>query len=1021
MPRPFHQKAHAISRLALYFLVALGVYPQHSQCQQLIPKFSVLNSDVGLSQNSVYTIYQDRQGYMWFGTGDGLNRYDGRNIRVFKAGTGDHSANNNTIRGNICEDHIGGIWYTNETGIYSFDPATEQIRKWVDFKTDVVTYYTGIMIDHDQRFWMLNPTKGLVCFDPVTRQLTELLIPVTVAQPELIIRAEKSGDDILLFVTGLPGMIRFNTRQKKFDIVLKDLLLTTASAVPGGLLLWTGNKLWMYDSLTSQLTSVPIEPGAVIRSAIRDQDNRIWITTQGQGLMAYWTQSNKSVSFKHDPNIESSLPFNFATTMLLDRTGNLWIGTDGAGVAKLDLKASRFNRFPVPGETYPGLNEYFVRCLYEDPDGRIWFGTLNHGLCVYNPITGTVATFTVSGSKPSSKSSNNSVTSLLAMPDGNLLVGHSDGIFMLNKKSGILEPVLLATSYQARGEFRAYQMIREDNHTLICATSYGMVRLVLGPDGKYKATAPFPFAGAATSLAIRTDSVWITTRMFGLTLAHINQLADRHSSPLLARMNLLNIHQDELMDSILWISSGSGLIRFNQQTRQYKILNEAHGIKGNLVYGLIEDDQHNYWFSTNSGLCFMDRQTGNIRLFTVKDGLQSNEFNSNAFHKGQSGTLYFGGVNGFNWFRSGAELSRQPSPGAAVTAVLVNNVPAHNDSTFYISKQLTLPYHRNDLAFEMAVFDYSQPESNQVQYQLDGWEDQWFTSPFMLVRYHNLPPGTYTFRVRGSSGGNPWGPEASVRIVIEAPFWMTSWFYSAVGVIFLIIVIAVTRTNARRKIARKLQQLEKQKALLEERERISKDLHDDLGSGLSRIFILSEMTRKSGTRDQEFAQHQLEKISAASTELLTNLGNLVWSHNPANDSLLKLFAYMREHLGQLFDETPIALTITLPEPEADILVPATWRRNVYLSVKEALHNVLKHAHASVATLTVVITGNTLCITVQDNGVGFDAQAIIPGNGTGNMKKRIQDCGGTMEISSAPGKGARIQFDIPIPAAPDVAL
>jgi len=456
-------------------------------------------------------------------------------------------------------------------------------------------------------------------------------------------------------------------------------------------------------------------------------------------------------------------------------------------------------------------------------------------------------------------------------------------------------------------------------------------------------------------------------------------------------------------------------------TRKYKVLNEADGIRGNMTYGLLEDDRHNYWFSTNAGLCFMDRKTGSIRLFTVKDGLQSNEFNGNAFHKGLSGTLYFGGVNGFNWFRSGAEASLQPPPQAAVTAVLVNNQPAHNDSLFHGTRQLVLPYHRNDLAFEMAVFDYSQPESNQVQYQLDGWEDQWITSPFMLVRYHNLPPGNYTFRVRGSSGGNPWGPEFTVNILIEAPFWMTSWFYTLAGVAFLVAVVAITRANARRKIAIKLQQLEKQKALLEERERISKDLHDDLGSGLSKIFIISEMTRKSGTRDQEFTQHQLEKISASSTELLTNLGNLVWSHNPANDSLGKLFAYMREHLGQLFDETNTSLTINLPEPGVDTLVPATWRRNVYLSAKEALHNVVKHAQATSASLTVAILENTLSITVRDNGIGFDTQSMATGNGMGNMKKRVQDCGGRMKVTSDPGEGCCIQFDIPIPATRDLAL
>lgn len=1023
MPRHFRQKNSQI--LTLFFLLIIGLIgnTQLSLAQQLMPKFDLLNSDQGLSQNSVYTTYQDRQGYMWFGTGDGLNRFEGKNIRVFKAGTGGLSpAFINTIRGNICEDSKGTLWHANETGIYAYDPATEQIKRWVEFSEGAVAYYSSILIDGTQTLWIINPTKGLVSYNLATHELRQQPLPVALEHDQIVLSNEPSGEYILMCISGQPGITRFNIRTRIFDVAFQDL--EVKKAVPGSqsLLLVNGDHLWMYDSASRKTTSIPVAAGTAIRDVTLDHEKRIWITTQGQGLIAYWLQTNKTVSYKHDPNTSSSLPFNFTTSLLLDRTGNLWIGTDGAGVAKLDLKASRFNRFPVPGETYPDLNEYFVRCLYEDTEGKIWFGTLNHGLCVYNPATGTVSSFIVPESERSSNSQANSVTSLLAMPDGAFLVGHSDGIFIFNRRSNKLESVLSAATEQSRDPFRVYQMIRGGDQTVICATSYGIVKLRLNADGRYVPTAPFPLAGATTGMILRSDdSVWITSRVFGLSLVHINKLAEHHSSDLFARMNLLSMHQDELNDSVLWICSGSGLIRFNQMTRTYKVLNEADGVKGNMVYGLLEDDQHNYWLSTNSGLCLMDRKTGSIRLFTVKDGLQSNEFNGNAFHKGLSGTLYFGGVNGFNWFRSGAELSSQPSPPAAVTAVLVNNQPAHNDSLFHATGRLVVPYYRNDLAFEMAVFDFSQPESNQVQYQLDGWEDQWITSSFMLVRYHNLPPGTYTFRVRGSSGGNPWGPESSVSILIEAPFWMTSWFYAVAGVIFLIAVVVITRANARRKIARKLQQLEKQKALLEERERISKDLHDDLGSGLSKIFIISEMTRKSGTRDQEFAQHQLEKISAASTELLTNLGNLVWSHNPANDSLGKLFAYMREHLGQLFDETSTDLTITLPEPGTDTLVPATWRRNVYLSVKEALHNVLKHARATKASLTVVIRNETLIISVVDNGIGFDTQALATGNGMGNMKKRVQDCRGRLEITSTPGKGSSILFEIPIPTTQELAL
>jgi signal transduction histidine kinase len=313
----------------------------------------------------------------------------------------------------------------------------------------------------------------------------------------------------------------------------------------------------------------------------------------------------------------------------------------------------------------------------------------------------------------------------------------------------------------------------------------------------------------------------------------------------------------------------------------------------------------------------------------------------------------------------------------------------------------------------MAALDYTRPEANKLQYRLSGWDHNWVITFDKSARYSNLPPGNYTLRVRASNSGDTWGNEERIFIMIQAPFWKTNWFYASVTILVLGVVIAATRSVAQRRLNRKLRELEKQQAVMHERERISKDIHDDLGSGLSKISILSELAKHSKTGD-DFTLRQLSKISDASHELIDNLGELIWSHNPANDSLKKLLWYIREHLGPVFDGTEMHFTITIPELSPDKDIPAEWRRNVFLITKEALHNVLKHSKATEVTLSFTVVTDRLQLTVTDNGCGFDVnQKSRSGNGLTNIRKRVEACRGLLHIDSKPGMGTRVHVEVPI--------
>ncbi|MCW3108756.1 MAG: hypothetical protein JWQ09_3262, partial [Segetibacter sp.] len=477
-------------------------------------------------------------------------------------------------------------------------------------------------------------------------------------------------------------------------------------------------------------------------------------------------------------------------------------------------------------------------------------------------------------------------------------------------------------------------------------------------------------------------------------------------------IDLRSVRRDEKAQEYLWIGSGKGLIHFNTFTHAYQVWDEKDGMANSYVYGSLEDSTGNVWLSTNKGLSFYNRQENKFENYSFLDGLQSNEFNTQAFYKSTTGVFYFGGIKGFNWFKPGYVGKEHIKPVAAITSIEINDELFQKDSGYLFHQKITVDYNRNDFNFQFAALDYTRPEANKVQYILEGWDNAPLTTENKSARYANLPPGNYTLKLKVSNADGVWSDEERINIIIQSPFWKRPWFIVTLTLVLLLAIIFVTYRISLLKAKRKLRQLEKQIAVDAERYRISADMHDEIGSGITHIALLSELIQTQH-KDEKEIKKDIHIIATSARKLVQTISEIIWALSPQNDTLENLLAYTREQSQQYFEPLEMQFNIYFPDVVPDIKLSNAERRNLYLVTREALNNAMKHSGATTIQLKLEIKTTKYCFTVTDNGTGINEKKSKPGsNGLPNMKKRMEDIGGTIEWQSLE-KGTSVEYCLPV--------
>jgi len=990
-----------------YAVIAIFiVFTFPAYAQNIIPRFENIGVNDGLSQSSVYSIYQDKKGFMWFGTADGLNRYDGQNIRIYKI-SDKKIANSNFIHGNICEDSHGNIWFCNETGLYQYDPLNDKLGRKVTFSQ--YQWTGGIFIDSNDVFYLLNPATGIYGYRINTNHFfftasrfakpyTTFSVGGLATNFKNAIWVKMPDNNGMIFLNTQTGRVKYYKTPFKFHSTFYARNGKLYNVEVPGKITVTDTALHIFDTL-----NYPLPKGKMlaVQSVYSDDYHRLWISTIDDGLLCYDENTRAFTHYLHDNAKQKSLPINIISPLCIDRSGNLWIGTDGSGVCKLDLKPPKFNLFPLNEGDYKFLKDYFIKCFYEDENGHIWFGTLSSGLNIYDPQTRRIKNYNF----PSSKTKGLPgpiVGDILKARDGTVWICTSTNVATFDENSGRFSTIKIINGPELNEHNNfVYNLIQQQNGDLLAATFWGLM-IIKKINGIYIGV----FGRSPDENHILTTDVvemgdhtfWACSPIHGLY--HYKKTdnggfvtIEKHF-PLI---DMRSIHKDELDKNIIWICSGIGLIKFNVVTKHQTIYDENNGMANSYVYGVVEDGQHNFWISTNMGLSFFDRRENTFQNYSAKDGLQSNEFNTQAFYKGRSGNIYFGGIKGFNWFNPEAEKAIvKTNPRVAITSINIDDKPYIGDKLFAVSKTISLPYNRNNISFEFAALDFTRPQANKIKVILENWDKKWITSDDKNMRYSHLTPGKYLLKVRAANSDGVWSAEERLTVIVNAPFWQKAWFYIIAGISLLALIIYVTYFVSRQKIRKRLRQLEKQHAIDAERNRISRDMHDEIGSGLTHIALLSELIQTQ-QKTERAVKADLGNISAAARKLVESMSEIIWALNPQNDSLENLLSYMREQMQQMFEPFKLKLKIDFPDEIPDIKLSNEQRRNLYLVTKEALNNVMKHADANNVKLSLKLENGQLNFEVLDDGTCRSGKTLQPtGNGLKNMRKRIEDIGGAID-------------------------
>lgn len=336
------------------------------------------------------------------------------------------------------------------------------------------------------------------------------------------------------------------------------------------------------------------------------------------------------------------------------------------------------------------------------------------------------------------------------------------------------------------------KLIQSDNGEIIAATSLGIITIKSDKAGNYKGTwyenNQYLISRTSDIEVMPDNMLYAALRTLGLFQFNLSGGEYKFVRAFLQEFDLMSVRKDESLPDILWIGSTKGLIRFNTITHAHRLWDEKNGLANNHVYGSLEDSDGNLWLSTNKGLSFFNRKRNRFENYSFQDGLQSNEFNSQAFYKSRSGTFYFGGVKGFNWFNPGYSGRDQLKPAAAITRIVINELPFQKDSGYLVNPAITVPYNRNDFNFHFAALDFTRPEANKFRYMLQGWGMPVDFTNVGSARYANLPPGEYTLRLKVSNTNGIWGNE-------EKPFNKNSGTLLGTKMVYCNHHPAFTRTH----------------------------------------------------------------------------------------------------------------------------------------------------------------------------------------------------------------------------------
>jgi ligand-binding sensor domain-containing protein/two-component sensor histidine kinase len=1015
---------------ALFFFLLI-----EGKAKEPLLYFENLNKNNGLSHNKVNCIIQDKKGFTWIGTDDGLNRFDGKNFIIYKNIPGvSSSISGNTIT-DLLEDKEGIIWIaTADGGLTRYNQKFAPHEQFKQYKhdpqnnTSIPVNIINAIAEDGNGIWLATSGAAVIKFDK---------------EKEIFQK--------------LPGAGNWTINDVCFD---KDG--TIWAGREGGSILKVNPKNLQWQSDPRYNNIYEALPHVVVTSIFKDSKDHIWFGSWDKAVYRH-ALNGKEENFLPQKNNPFAFGEDEAIAFNEDKEGRIWIGGKLNGLYVYHPALNRFYNYRHNASLNGSLVNNKINCIYKDSDGTIWIGTDN-GISIYNSWQQQLKQeFIVQRNSGKQLI----IYDFLKEKNGDLWIASSAGLVI--RKKG--EEYTFHTLKYKGEPLSITRFFKDDDGSLYLGTNYSVFKynhrtgsVVLLPNTDKDPVMSRLIESRIVSFTKDTidGSPVLVTVPFGHYFSYYDLENKKWISRKDTTINILsryNIKDNRIRkivktsDGWLWMANEkNGLVAIDKQkNKNYNYINSPSlpsSISNNNVYDIKEDKWGNLWISTyGGGLNYFDRKKGIFRHFqsvnNLLEGLQIDEngdvwcisngslqkFDTKKesfsyyqlpdiektggikgyIYKDEDGKMYVSGPGYYISFLPHQLQMPQKQPQVFLTDLSIFN---QSYSHLLNQKKIGLKHGQNFFTIHYAAPFYSLSAPVQYSYKLEGVDEDWIEAGSSTqAPYTNLTAGNYTFKVRATTTPGVWSEAiTTLPIQIIPPFWKTWWFLIFVVLVSVLLVYVLYRYR--------INELVKRQAI---RNKIAQDLHDQVGSTLSSISVYSQVAKIYNQKDRQHdLESTLERISSTSSEMISEMSDIVWAISPNNDNMATILQRMESYAKPLLNSKEIQCRFEYNNNLDIFHLPMEVRKNFYLIFKEAINNAIKYSDCKVLTIKVSKKQQHIYMTIQDDGKGFDidettskASSSLSGNGLKNMKMRAKEMQGHLEIKSAPGLGTLLELHFPL--------
>ncbi|MCU0392982.1 MAG: ATP-binding protein [Thermoflexibacter sp.] len=892
-------------KIILLLIISNFLHPL-SYAQEKLSRFSQLYIEQKADNSNILCMFQDQKGFLWFGTTDGLSRYDGYKFTFYKHLPNDKNSLIHNHINAITQDTEGNLWVGTKNGLSKFEYDLEQFTNFlVDSQNHNANRVQDIIADEYGYVWLGTDGAGLIRFNPIDQKFESFLYKINNIgdNSHLKIRDMSLDKHRQLWLATAYGLFKFDTKKQKNDnssfthyinspsdnetLIINDLNVVLADLLGN---IWVGtsrgdiNKL---DTDTKKINRNPYQslskqeqPFFSINTLHQTADSLIWFGGYGTGLNCIHPQTGKLYRYLADKTLPFAINSNDVIHVFADKANMIWTATSGGGLNKLDRKASKFDVYTQNDNAQNSISQRNVKAIWEDRQGNIWIGTANDGLNRYNPQKKQYTYYKSDANRPNSLSDNR-ISVMHEDKYGNLWVGTNGGglnqLYFEGEQVKIIQYKYKSNSTNSLPNDIITDLTSDVDGNLWIATADGLAKF--RQEDKtfviYKRDLKFPQTLSSNALkCIRfspSGDLWIGTDGGGLNqMKTINAVYEAYQYDYLKQGSLPDDRISSLyIDSFgkIWVGTFDGdLNLLNPPEKDFKNFSSKQGINS-VLYGILEDDNQHLWLSGHRGLLkFSINRQMVVKQYDVFDGLPADEFNFGASHKGHSGTLYFGGLNGMIAFNPNSLRESNYEPPLFLTDFRIFNESVRLGRNKFLDKNISLAQEVRILdedyvfSFEFAALDYSAPQRIKYKYKLESEgtnTNNWIETDAnnRIATFTNLPYGDYVFTVIATNSDGVWSKKGkSIKVSVQLPFWKTWWAKTLLAVLLIVALfvfyqyriykIQKDNQNLEKQISERTQEISLQKNEIEQQKLLLENQNQDL----------QEINKKLSTSEQALSE-----------------------------------------------------------------------------------------------------------------------------------------------------------------------